>query len=74
MNFGRCIVHFAVDTDEIYMTTKLDGAHTFFPAVQFGNNFGKGNPPNLSGIRLPISGRICCAGKYSQYHSAFCEV
>ena len=28
--FGRCIVHFAVDTDEVYMTTKLDGASTYF--------------------------------------------
>src|SRR5665213_199694 len=25
LNFGRCIVHFTVDTDEAYMTTKLDG-------------------------------------------------
>src|SRR5690606_2440629 len=23
LNFGRCIVHFAVDTDEVYMCTKL---------------------------------------------------
>src|SRR5680860_21917 len=25
LNFARCIVHFAVDTDEVYMTTKLNG-------------------------------------------------
>ncbi|MFY7815087.1 MAG: type I restriction endonuclease, partial [Chryseobacterium taeanense] len=49
LNFGRCIVHFAVDTDEIYMTTKLDGAHTFFLPFNLGNNFGKGNPPNSFG-------------------------
>lgn len=49
LNFGRCIVHFAVDTDEIYMTTKLDGAHTFFLPFNLGNNFGKGNPPNPFG-------------------------
>jgi type I restriction enzyme R subunit len=30
LNFGRCVVHFAVDTDEVYMTTKLDGNSTFF--------------------------------------------
>lgn len=36
LNFGRCLVHFAVDTDEVYMTTKLNGAGTFFFAVQFG--------------------------------------
>ena len=49
LNFGRCIVHFAVDTDEIYMTTKLDGANTFFLPFNLGNNFGKGNPPNPFG-------------------------
>lgn len=46
LNFGRCIVHFAVDTDEAYMTTKLDGANTFFLPFNLGNNNGKGNPPN----------------------------
>ncbi len=49
LNFGRCIVHFAVDTDEVYMTTKLAGANTFFLPFNLGNNFGKGNPPNPFG-------------------------
>lgn len=49
LNFGRCIVHLAVDTDEIYMTTKLDGAKTFFLPFNLGNNYGKGNPPNPFG-------------------------
>jgi len=49
LNFGRCIVHFAVDTDEVYMTTKLNGANTFFLPFNLGNNFGKGNPPNALG-------------------------
>ncbi|QHT71841.1 type I restriction endonuclease subunit R [Rhodocytophaga rosea] len=49
LNFGRCIVHFAVDTDEVYMTTKLDGANTFFLPFNLGHNFGKGNPPNPFG-------------------------
>lgn len=49
LNFGRCIVHFAVDTDEAYMTTKLDGANTFFLPFNLGYNFGKGNPPNPFG-------------------------
>lgn len=30
LNFGRCIMHFTVDTDEAYMTTKLNGKDTFF--------------------------------------------
>lgn len=49
LNFGRCIVHFAVDTDEVYMTTKLNGADTFFLPFNLGHNFGKGNPPNPFG-------------------------
>lgn len=49
LNFGRCIVHFALDTDEIYMTTKLDGAKTFFLPFNLGDNYGKGNPTNPFG-------------------------
>lgn len=49
LNFGRCIVHFAVDTDEVYMTTKLNGANSFFLPFNLGHNFGKGNPPNPNG-------------------------
>ena len=49
LNFGRCIVHFAVDTDEVYMTTKLEGKNTFFLPFNLGNNFGKGNPVNPFG-------------------------
>jgi type I restriction enzyme R subunit len=52
LNFGRCIVHFAVDTDEVYMTTKLAGASTFFLPFNLGQRdplFGKGNPPNPFG-------------------------
>ena len=49
LNFGRCVVHFAVDTDEVYMTTKLDGTNTFFLSFNLGHNYGKGNPPNPFG-------------------------
>jgi len=49
LNFARCIVHFAVDTDEAYMTTKLDGKKTFFLPFNKGNNHGKGNPVNKDG-------------------------
>lgn len=49
LNFGRCMVHFAVDTDEVYMTTKLDGSNTFFLPFNLGHNYGRGNPPNPFG-------------------------
>ncbi len=49
LQFGRCLVHFAVDTDEVYMCSKLDGANSFFLPFNQGNNNGKGNPPNPFG-------------------------
>lgn len=49
LQFGRCLVHFAVDTDEVYMTTKLQGKDTFFLPFNKGANFGKGNPVNPNG-------------------------
>jgi len=49
LNFGRCLVHMAVDTDEVYMTTKLAGKATFFLPFNKGHNHGKGNPPNPNG-------------------------
>ncbi len=49
LQFGRCLVHFAVDTDEAYMTTRLNGGSTFFLPFNKGNNHGKGNPTNPNG-------------------------
>lgn len=49
LQFARCVVHFAIDTDEAYMTTKLNGKSTFFLPFNKGNNHGKGNPPNPFG-------------------------
>lgn len=49
LQFGRCLVHMAVDTDEVYMTTKLAGKSTFFLPFNKGHNLGAGNPPNKSG-------------------------
>src|SRR5690554_685733 len=50
LNFGRCLVHMAVDTDEVYMTTKLAGKSTYFLPFNKGHNHGKGNPPNTAGL------------------------
>lgn len=49
LQFGRALVHMAVDTDEVYMTTKLDGRSTFFLPFNKGHNHGEGNPPNPNG-------------------------
>lgn len=47
----RALVHFAVDTDEVYMTTKLDGENTRFLPFNRGFNNGKGNPPAENDVR-----------------------
>lgn len=47
----RSIVHFAVDTDECFMTTKLDGKHTRYLPFNLGDNNGAGNPVNPNGYR-----------------------
>ena len=48
-NFARCLVHLAVDPDEVYMTTHLTGKSTYFLPFNKGFNHGKGNPVNLNG-------------------------
>lgn len=49
LQFGRALVHMAVDTDEVFMTTKLAGSATFFLPFNKGYNQGEGNPPNPNG-------------------------
>lgn len=47
----RTLVHFAVDQDEVFMTTKLDGTKTYWLPFNKGYNNGKGNPQNSRGYR-----------------------
>jgi type I restriction enzyme R subunit len=47
----RSLVHFAVDADEAYMTTKLEGKQTRYLPFNLGFNNGAGNPPNKNGYR-----------------------
>ncbi|MCZ2112927.1 MAG: DEAD/DEAH box helicase family protein [Anaerolineae bacterium] len=49
--FGRCLAHFAVDTDLAFMTTHLRGGKTYFLPFNLGFNKGSGNPPNPNGFR-----------------------
>jgi len=41
----RAIVHFTVDPDEVYFTTKLESSGTRFFPFNKGHNNGAGNPP-----------------------------
>lgn len=61
LQFGRCLVHFAVDTNEAWMTTHLRGDKTDFLPFNQGRSQGRitppyppgpqgaGNPPNPNG-------------------------
>ena len=50
-NFKRCLVHFAVDDNEVYMCTELKKEKSWFLPFNKGHNDGAGNPPNPSGIK-----------------------
>jgi type I restriction enzyme R subunit len=47
----RALVHFAVDPDEAWMTTRIDGSNTRFLPFNQGYNKGAGNPPNPNGYK-----------------------
>ncbi len=47
----RTLVHFAVDTDEVYMATRLSGAKTRFLPFNRGCAGGAGNPKNPHGYK-----------------------
>ena len=47
----RCLVHFAVDTELAFMTTRLEGKETFFLPFNLGHNHGAGNPPAAGDVR-----------------------
>jgi type I restriction enzyme R subunit len=52
LQFKRgALVHFAVSTSEVWMTTKLAGMDTYFLPFNKGFNGGKGNPPNKEGYQ-----------------------
>jgi type I restriction enzyme R subunit len=52
----RALVHFTLDPDEVYFTTKLDKSNTLFFPFNKGYNNGAGNPP---------------AKDYSSYRTAY---
>ena len=49
--FGRCVVHFAVDDVEVRMCTRLAGKASWFLPFNQGWNDGAGNPPNPGGLK-----------------------
>lgn len=49
--FGRCLVHSAVDDQEVRFCTHLRGKDSWFLPFNKGHNDGAGNPPNPNGIK-----------------------
>lgn len=45
----RSLVHFAVDTEEAHMATRLAGSSTYFLPFNRGMDGGAGNPPDAQG-------------------------
>ncbi|PIT04262.1 DEAD/DEAH box helicase [Bradyrhizobium nitroreducens] len=49
--FGRCIVHLAVDDAQVKFCTQLKGKASWFLPFNKGWNDGAGNPPNPGGLK-----------------------
>jgi type I restriction enzyme R subunit len=49
--FGRCVVHLALDDHEVRFCTHLKGKSSWFLPFNQGWNDGAGNPPNPNGIK-----------------------
>jgi len=48
---GRCVAHFAVDENEVWFCTHLQGRASWFLPFNKGWNDGAGNPPNPQGLK-----------------------
>ncbi len=57
----RALVHFAVDPDEVWMTTQLKGAETIFLPFNRGHNSAQATRPSRATGRRITSGTRCCA-------------
>ncbi len=62
--FGRCLVHFAVDDQEVRFCTKLEGKASWFLPFNKGYIDGAGNPPNPNGLKTDYLWRevLTCEG------------
>lgn len=50
-HFGRCMVHFAVDDQEVRFCTHIQGKRSWFLPFNLGWQDGAGNPPNPDGLK-----------------------
>lgn len=62
LNPGRCLVHFAVSSREVMMTTELNGANTVFLPFNQGTEDGRaGNPDNPNGYNVSYLWEWVCS-------------
>ncbi len=47
----RALVHFALDDEAVFMTTKVEGSKTYWLPFNKGDNHGAGNPVNPKGYK-----------------------
>ncbi len=47
----RALVHFAVDDEVVYMTTRIEGSRTYWLPFNKGDHHGMGNPLNPGGYK-----------------------
>ena len=55
-SFARCMVHFAADTEQVFMCSELKGKASFFIPFNKGLNDGKATPPFGAGNPLNPKG------------------
>ncbi len=61
--FGaRALVHFAMDDDEVWMTTNLRGADTYFLPFNKGDRGEQATRSTPASQRRPTCGRRSCSG------------
>ncbi|MGI8757131.1 MAG: type I restriction endonuclease [Acidimicrobiales bacterium] len=71
----RAVVHFAVDTEAVAMTTRLDGKSTRFLPFNVGNGRRAGNPANQDGHRTSyLWERVWCREAWLDLFARFVHV
>ena len=79
-SFGRCVVHFAMDDQEVQMCTELKGAKgmakdSWFLPFNQGWNQGAGNPPNPYGIKTDyLWRRILTPGGFTDILENYAQI
>ena len=57
--FGRCVVHFAVDDGAVQMCTRLAGKGSWFLPFNMGHHDGAGNHPTRMVSKPTTCGKRC---------------